>query len=305
MLKYGYPRRISIGTVVFAGSLPLIVPPSINMIMYGLQSGVSIGGLFAGGVGAALVMATLGIIYVLVWSYIHKDKVPVAQVRYTLREKIIALKGLIGPLIIIFGTLYSIFSGMATPTEAGGMGNLLTILYALFRRRLSMKILKEVALEVTKNMAMIIIIITGGFTFGSILSAIGGRRILQDFMASLPAAEVTAFWVAQLIIIILGMFLDNLTICIVFAPLLAGILEGFGYDPLWIGVVFMTTVMTELLSPPVGMSMFLFKGMRPEVPMKDIYLASLPFFGLMCLTVAVIILFPQTVYFFIDLFIPK
>lgn len=303
MLKYNYPRRLAIGSIVFGGSLPLIVPPSINMIVYSLQTGVSMGYLFAGGIGVAFVMALLGLVYVMLWSYTHKEQVPVIAIKYTLREKLVALKGLIAPTIIIIGTLGAIFTGVATPTEAGGVGAFLTMAYAILRKRLTAKLMLEIALETARTMGNIILILVGGTAFGATLAAIGGRKALLDFMGLFPPE--LSFWIAQLIIILLGMFLDNLTICAVFAPLLADPLMRLGFSPLWIGIVFMATVMTELLSPPVGMSMFIFKGFRPEVTMGEIYRASLPFFLIMCLTVVIIILFPQTVHIFVSIFSPR
>ncbi|MEM0297401.1 MAG: TRAP transporter large permease subunit [Zestosphaera sp.] len=302
MEKYNYPRRVSIGTIVFAGSLPQLIPPSLNMVIYGTMTGVSVGKLFAGGLGMGIVMTLLGIAYVLIWSHLHKDEVPVLEVKYTLKEKLQATKGLIGPTVIIVGTLGSIYSGMATPTEAASVGALLTLMYAVARRKLNRKALTNSLITTTRLTAMVCWIASGGLAFGSVFSGIGGRRMVVDFMTSLPEARISALIVALALVFILGMFIDTTSIAMIAGPILAPAIVALGYNPVWWGIIFCTILLTGFISPPVGMSMFLFKGARPDVSMEDIYKSTPPFLLIMVATTIVGIMIPEIPMFFVRLF---
>jgi len=302
MMKYNYPKKLSIGALIAAGSLPQLVPPSLNMIVYGILTGVSIGKLFAGGLGMSIVMTALFIIYILIWCQLNKDKVPITKERVSLKEKFLSLKGLIGPLAIIFGTLGTIFTGIATPTEAAGVGAFLTLIYAAIRRRLTKDALMKSLLTTLKVTSMACWIVAGAVAFGSIFSGVGGRRAIIELLLSLPQARITAVIAALALIFFLGMFIETVSIASIIGPILAPVMEALGYDPVWWGTIFCTILMTAFLTPPVGMSMYYFKASRPEVTMEEIYKAVWPFVGLQVLTTALGIIFPEIPLFFVRLF---
>lgn len=299
MEKHGYDRKLSIGSLLAAGCLPQIVPPSFNMIVYGSVAGVSVGKLFAGGLGVGLVMAVVFIAYIYAWSAFYKDRVPVITEEIPLREKIASLRFVVGPFVIILGVLGSIFTGMATPTEAAGVGAFLSLLYVVVRGKLTYKILADSLLVTLKVTAMACWIMAAGSAFSSVFNGIGGRRLMVDFLTSLPAARFTVLVFSSLVIFFLGMFIDPVSIIMIMTPILTPAVVALRYDPIWWGVIFCALLLLSYITPPVGLGLYYFKGVAEHVPMEEIYKSVVPFVALMFIAVIVCMAFPQTVLWFV------
>lgn len=298
MIKHGYDRRLSIGAILAGGILPQIVPPSINMIIYGSEVGVSVAKLFRGGLAAGSLMALLYIVYILIWSNLNKEKVPAFGVGVSIREKLTAIKDLTPPLVIILGVLGSLFLGIATPTEAAGVGALLSFILLVFRRKLTVKVLKESLVATLKITALVGWTVSGGRAFSMVFDIIGGRSLVEHLLLSLPVAHISVLTISIALLFVLGMFVDNISIIIVMGPILGPIIAKLGYDPYWWGVIFNSMMQVAFLTPPVGFALFFFKGMAPEVDMEDIIKASLPFTLMTVIAVILMILFPQYVMLF-------
>jgi tripartite ATP-independent transporter DctM subunit len=303
MVKAGYDKRFAAGVTLAAGTLCQIVPPSTNMIIYGVATGTSIAALFAGGLGVGTLMALTFIVYILIWSHLHPDKVPVLMHEEvgTLRERILALGYAIPPLIIILSVLGSIFAGMATPTEASGVGAVATTVYTIMRRRLNKKVLINVLVDTLKITSMVCWIVAGSQAFASVFTGLGGRKLVTDLMLALPHAKVTALALAIAIVIFLGMFLDTAPIALVAGPILTPVIIKLGYDPIWWGIVFCTTLLTAYITPPVGLGIYYFKGVRGDIPLEELFRAGLPFVGLMLIVVTLLIVFPDLALFMVRL----
>ncbi len=300
MIKHHYDRKLSIGSILAAGCLPQVVPPSFNMIVYGSVAGVSVGKLFAGGLGIGAVMAGLFIIYIVIWGAFNKEKVPVVkEQKVSLFDKLLSLKYVIGPLIIILGVLGSIFTGMATPTEASGVGAFLSLVYVIIRRRFSLDTLKESLLITLKVTSMACWVMAGGSAFSSVFSGIGGKRLVIQLLTSFPAAHVTVLIFSLALIFFLGMFVDPVSIIMIMTPILTPALVKLGYDPIWWGIVFCSMLLISYLTPPVGLGLYYFKGAAPDVPMDEICKGVIPFIVLQILAIIVIILWPDTVMWFV------
>ncbi|RLG82474.1 MAG: hypothetical protein DRO09_00315 [Thermoprotei archaeon] len=299
MIKQGYDKYLSIGAILGGGILPQIVPPSINMIIYGSEVGVSVAKLFRGGLGAGTLMALLYATYILIWSNRHKDRVPVAGRGMPLSEKLSAIKDLAPPLVIIIGVLGSIFLGLATPTEAAGVGAFLSFLFLVARRRFTLKGMKESLITTLKITALVGWTISGGRAFSMVFDVIGGRTIVEQILLSLPAARITALALSLVLLFILGMLVDNISIIVIMGPILGPIMVKLGYDPYWWGVVFCSMLQTAFLTPPVGFGLYFFKGAVPKVSMEDIIKASIPFTILTALAVVLLLLIPQYLTWFI------
>jgi len=302
MLKFRYPKNLSMGIVMFAGCLPQLIPPSLNAVIYGMTVGVSVGKLFAGGLATGLIMATLGIIYSLIQCQLHKNLIPVINIEAMLKEKLLALKGIIPPIIIILGILGSIFSGLATPTEAAGVGAFITLLYAFITRRITRENLMRTLRETLVITTMICWIAAGGLTFGSVFSACGGRGLISSLMLSLPYPQYTVLALSIILLFVLGFFIDSTTIIIVFGPILAPIIHALGYDPVWWGVIFCVMLIASYLTPPMAPAMFYFKAVRPEESMEEIIKAGTPFAFIVLIVAIVAIIFPEVIIFFVKLF---
>ncbi|MCX7829353.1 MAG: TRAP transporter large permease subunit, partial [Thermanaerothrix sp.] len=232
MEKNRYDRRLSIGSLLAAGCLPQVVPPSFNMIVYGSVAGVSVGKLFAGGLGVGLVMALVFIAYIWVYCSVNKDKAPVITEEIPLREKLASLRFLVGPFLIIIGVLGSIFSGMATPTEASGVGAFLSLVYVALRRRLKGDVLKDSLMVTLKVTSMACWIMAAGSAFSSVFSGIGGRTLVVGFLTSMPAAKVSVLLFSMAVIFVLGMFIDPVSIIMIMTPILTPAVVELGYDPI-------------------------------------------------------------------------
>jgi tripartite ATP-independent transporter DctM subunit len=295
MLGYKYDRKISMGSILAGGTLGQMIPPSLNMVVYGAITGVSVGKLFAGGLSVGVFMALMFSLYVLVISYFRKDLCPAIpkENRATWKEKIISLRVIVFPMILILAVLGSILSGAATPTEGAGIGAFGAVLFSLISGRFKFRILREVSIQTFKVTVMVIWIIFAAATFSSVFSGVGGNRMIQEIAASMPGGRWGVLSLIIIFIVFLGMFLENIAIIMLAAPIVSPLLVLNGFDPLWWGLVFMTLLQIAYLSPPFGLSLFYLKGVTPDnIKIEDIYASSIPFIGIQLLCVVILIAFP-------------
>lgn len=303
MLKHGYNRKISIGSVMGGGTLGQLIPPSTNMVVYGAVTGVSIGGLFAGGITCGLFLALIYSLYILLRSYFNKTLCPSLpkSERATAKEKIKALKNVLLPSVLIIVVLGSILTGMATPTEAAAFGAGGAIFLVCLSKKLTLSLLIESCVETMEITAMVCWIIIGASAFGSIFSGIGGNMLISDIALSMPGGPWAIFFVAVFFILILGMFLEPAAMIMLAAPIVSPLIAKAGFDSLWWGLIFMVLLQVAYLSPPFGFTLFYMKGAAPkDVTIEEIYAASLPFIALQLIGLLIIIIFPE-----IALWLPK
>ncbi len=294
MRKYGYPSLISLSTIIFAGSLPQIVPPSLNMIIYGVTTGVSIGKLFAGGIAVGALMTLIYMIYALVWTFLNRSRIQVIPVEsIPLKEKILVLRYFVGPILIIFSALGTIFAGVATPTEAAGMAAFVTLLYTIVLKRLNLSRLKKSLAFTVKVVVMVEWIVASAYAFTAIFTGGGGRAYLTNVMLSLPNADVTVLVLSMSLVAFLGCFLDTAAIITIIAPLMDPVIRLLGYNPTWYGILFNTVLLTGFLTPPVGLALYYIKGMYPDIPWEDIMKSSIPGVLAVLATAVISVIFPE------------
>lgn len=279
VLKKTYPEAedMSIAITVFAGTLPQLIPPSLNMVVYSSMTGVSAVKLFGAGLVMGSLLTLVATVYIAIYCLINKDKVP----RFSLKDPHVSratyLAGFFIPLAIITSVLGSIFIGLATPTEAAGVGALTVLLYTLLTGRLNKKILWDSLLTTVKLSAMIGWMISGAIAFSSVFSITGGYSIVTRTLLQIPRADVFTPLILVLIVIFLGMFLETTSIATIAGPLSDYVVRALGLDPLWWGSVFCFALMTGFLTPPVGMGVYLFKAVIADVPMSRVFKAVIPF----------------------------
>jgi len=298
MLKYKYDRKISLGSVMAGGTLGQLIPPSLNMVVYGAITGTSVGKLFAGGIVAGLLLSVLFIIYILLRAFLNPELCPALPLasRATWREKFKSLKNVFLPSMLIIFVLGSILSGAATPTEGAAVGAFGSILYGILTNRLSWSILKKASYDTVRLTTMVGWVIVGASFFSGVFSGIGGNRLIMNIAMSLPGGKWGVLVLAILFILFLGMFLETVAMIMLAAPIVSPILVTLGFDPLWWGLVFMTLLQVAFLSPPFGFALFYLKGVTPKnIAIEEIYWSSLPFMGLQMLGVILIIVFPGLV----------
>ncbi|MFO7784395.1 MAG: TRAP transporter large permease [Thermodesulfobacteriota bacterium] len=303
MLKQGYGKSIAIGPILAGGALGLLIPPSISLIIYGMIARVSIGRLFAGGILPGLLLTFLYVSYIGIRSYFQPHIAPALppDKRVPMKEKIALTSGLILPVLIISAVLGSIFAGIASPTEAAAVGAGGALASAAIHRRLNWQLVKDACYRAMAINGMIMWILFGASCFTSIFFRTGGQDLISDVIIGVASEPIYVFIIILVTLIVLGFFLDEITQIMITVPVFLPIIVELGYDPVWFGVLFMTQVQMDYLTPPFGFTLFYMKGVAPpEVSMGDIYRSIIPFVCIQLAVVMAILFFPQIVLWLPD-----
>lgn len=299
MIKRGYNKHLAAGTICASGSLGILIPPSIMFIVYSMIAGVSVGDLFAGGLGAGLLLAVLYFSYIGIRCYFFPEDGPSATLEeraLPLREKLRRSSTLVLPSLLVFAVIGSIFMGIATPSEAAGVGAAGAMLIAALRKKLSIFSINEVAKDTIKVSAMIMWIIFGATTLVTVYNFAGGSRYLTGLVGGLPLGEWQMFFLIMVFLFILGFFLDWIGVLMLVGPFVIPMMAELGFDPLWFGVVFALNMQMALLTPPFGPALFYLKGVAPPgISMSDLYRSAIPFVILQVFAIGIVILFPEII----------
>lgn len=303
MLARGYGKSIALGSVAAGGSLGILIPPSVTMIVYGLVSNTSIGRLYAGGVMPGLVIAALFCIYLLGRGLCDPQTSGGAHLqRYSWGEKLRSLKGLVLPLCLVFAVMGSILGGVASVSEAAAVGAAGALVSAAILRRLTGQAVREACYETLQLSCMIFWIIIGATALSTFYTAMGAARFIEGLVLGL---EVNRWYVLigmQVVLLILGMLLDTVGIIMITAPIFVPIILKLGFDPVWFGILYIVNMEIGFLTPPFGYNLFYLRGVVPaSVRMTDIYLSVIPFILLMMLGLVLCMIFPGIVLWFPNL----
>jgi tripartite ATP-independent transporter DctM subunit len=292
MEQRNYDRRFVLGTIGASGTLGILIPPSITLILIGMQTGQSVGRLFLGGLIAGLVLLAMFILYVAVRSRITPALAPGAGERAPLGERVRSLRAVILPLLVILSVLVSIFAGIATPTEAAAVGAAAVVLSVAIRGELNWSYIRAVSHDTATMTGMVIWIVFGASAFVAVYGGGGGTRFMQGFLMGLEMEPWMVILLMQAITLVLGMFLDPVGIILLVLPIFFPIVTTLGFDPIWFCILFQLNLCIGYISPPFGYNLFYLKSLSPETPIVEIYRAIFPFLFLMLLTGALIFLFP-------------
>lgn len=298
MIRHGYNRRMALGSVLGGGTLGQLIPPSTNMILYGAVTGVSIGGLFAGGISAGVLLATIYILYIVIRGLIDPNFAPALPVeeRVSWKEKIVSLRSVFFPGILIILVLGTILLGIASPTEAAAFGAAGALIIGVVNRRLTWEIVYSSCYETVSVTAMVGFMMIGAGAFGSVFSGLGGNAIVAEFAMNMPGGPNMVFVVAAFFVFILGMFLEPGAVIFLAVPIIAPILSRMGFEPLWVGLAINVILQSAYISPPFGFSLFYLKGCTPpDIDIIEIYKASAPLLILQAACLIIIFMFPQIV----------
>ena len=301
MMKRGYSKELASGVVSAGGTLGILIPPSIMLVVFGPIAGVSVVDLFAAAVPPGLLLAALYILYVVVITRVKKGMAPdivnveKSQLEYTLKDGLIAFVPFI---VLIFLVLGVIFFGVAAPTEAAGVGALGSILVAAMYRKCTWKALKESAMNTLKTSAMVTYVALGANLFTSVFFGVGGDRVLTNFILNIGLGPYGVFAIVLIIVFLLGMLIDWLGIVLIVIPIFMPILVSFGMDPLWVSMVIIVLLQTSFITPPFAYSIFYLKGVAPpEIELGHIYRGVVPFIIIQVIVVVLCIVFPDIVTF--------
>jgi tripartite ATP-independent transporter DctM subunit len=297
MLKRGYGKSLALGSICAGGGLATLIPPSVVLIMYALTTGTSIGQLYMAGILPGLMLAGFYIIYVITISYLKPEIAPAAppeEINIPLMEKLGYLKKLILPGAVAFGVLGSLYMGLATPTEAAGIGVAGAVLAAAVNRRLTWRGMSSAVVETTKVTCMLYWLFFGASALIGIYTIAGGTQYLKDLIAGLPIGKWGILLVVNLIWIVLGCIIDWIGILLLTAPIFVPVLVGLGFDPIWIGVLFCMNMQISYISPPFGPAAFYLKGAAPPgITMGDIFRSVWPFIGIQIFALLTLVVFPE------------
>jgi len=295
MLKRGYDKDIAVGCISAGGTLGILIPPSGIMIIYAFVVEESVGKLFMGGVFSGLMVASLMVAYIGVRCYFQPHLGPPIKEQFSLKEKLIHLRALILPILLILLVLGAIYTGAATPTEAAGVGAFGAFLITIITRRFSLALLRNSLLTTVRVTCMVLWIILGAKIFVHIYSVIGAQDMVYGFMTGLELNRWFILLVMQIILIALGMFIDPAGIVMIVGPIFLPIAISLGFDPIFYGILFTINMELGYITPPFGFNLFYMKSIAEPlgVSMGDIYRSIVPFVFVELLGMIVLCLFPQ------------
>lgn len=303
MKKYKYDDKLATGTVASAGTLGILIPPSTVLIIYGILTEESIGKLFIAGIVPGAILTLFFVITVMLLCLRQPDLAPRGP-ETTLREKIISLGGIIEAILLFMLTIGGLFLGWFSPTQAGAIGAFGAFMIGVFRKKLKLKRTIEALKDGLRTSCMVLFIITGAAVFGHFLAISNIPFILADWVGNLPIPPMAIMGVMVLIYFIGGFFMDSMALIVVTIPIFFPIVTKFNFDPIWFGVIVVMVGEMGVITPPVGVNVFVIKGIAPQVPLHIIYRGILPFLGAIILLTALLLIFPGIATFFPNLMFP-
>jgi len=300
MLRYGYSQELATGVIAASGTLGQIIPPSVVLVVLGDQMGISVGDLFLGALGPGVMLAGLYVVYAIVVAAIRPHVAPALppherDVTGAALARRVGLV-LVPPLVLILLVLGSIFAGVATPTEAGALGAVGAMALAILRRRLSWKAVHESAMETTRLTSMVMLLLIGSTAFTLVFRGLNGDLWIDGMLLNLPGGKFGFLVIANLVVFLLGFFIDFFEIAFIVLPLLVPAARSLGIDLVWFGVILGMNLQTSFLTPPFGFALFYLRGVAPpEVKTTAIYRGAIPFIGVQLVGLILVCLFPGLV----------
>jgi tripartite ATP-independent transporter DctM subunit len=304
MLKYGYDMKIGTGVIAASGTITQVIPPSLVLIVLAFQLGVPVGDMYVGAIGPSLMQVLLFAGFILLVSIFQPHKVPALPPEArTLSGRALAAKlawGMVPSLVLIFLVLGTIFMGLATPTEAGAMGAVGSVLLALAHGRFNWQMVWQASDGTMRITAMVIFILVGATVFSLVFQGVNGGRWIEHLLEGIPGGRLGFLIFVNVFIFFIAFFLDFFEIVFIIIPMLIPTAVALDIDLVWLGVLICVNMQTSFMHPPFGFALFYLRGIAPpEVKSRDIYLGAIPFIILQLILVVMIITFPEIVEYFI------
>jgi len=305
MVKRGYDKRMITGAIQAGGALGFLIPPSILAIIYGMLARVSIGKLFAAGIGPGFMLATFYIIYIGIRCRLQPHMGPPIppDERVGWRDKFISLKGLILPGLLITMVLGFIILGVTSPTEASAAGAAGALICAAINRRLNWSVFKEATLRTARITGIILWVVVGAIAFSTVYDGLGAAKMVEAFIGGLPLGPYGILILMQLSFFVLGTMLDDTAILFITLPIYVPLIRFLGFDPVWFGILYIVNMQMAFLTPPFGYTLFYMLGIvkdlyrtgtiSEEITIGDVYRSVWPYVAMQGFALAIIIIFPQ------------
>ncbi len=309
LVNKGYQKELTSGIICASGTLGILIPPSIMLVVYGGLTGfkeTSVGNLFAGAIIPGLILSALYFLYIVTRCHLNPElgpPIPEEDRTHTAAQKwAMTLKSLIPPLALILTVMGAILTGIATPTEAAALGVVGAMVLALFNGKLNWKVLWEAGLATYKTTAMIMMLFIGGKWFSTVFLSMGGGDVVADFLLGTGLNRYVVLVIMMGIVFFMGMFIDWAAILLVTVPIFTPIAMELDFNPLWFAMLMCVNLQTSFLTPPFGYALFYFKGVAPgEIGIAHIYRGIIPFVILQLIGLALLVIFPQTITWLPDL----
>ncbi|MBW1944489.1 MAG: TRAP transporter large permease [Deltaproteobacteria bacterium] len=299
MKRHKYGLSLSTGTIAAGGSLGVLIPPSVIFIVYGIATEQSIGQLFAAGILPGILLSVCFALTILIWVRLKPHTAP-RGAKTTLKEKIFALSGIGETLILFFLVMGGLFVGFFTPTEAGAIGAGGAILIGIVRRKLSWKGFVQSVTESTRISCMVLVIVAGATVFGHFMAITRIPFMAAAWVGELPLPDYAIMAFIIFIYLIGGCFMDSLAMVLLTVPILYPLVTSLGFDPIWFGVIIVLVTEMGVITPPVGINVYVVSGIAKDIPLEVIFKGALPFLLAILTTVTLLMIFPQ-----IALFLPN
>ncbi|MBP7647515.1 MAG: TRAP transporter large permease, partial [Comamonas sp.] len=289
--KHGYKESLFLGSLAAGGTLGILIPPSINLVLYGVLTNSSVPKLYLAGIIPGFMLAGLFILTIII-ACVLKPEWGGKKIYASWGDRFRSLVNLLPPLGIFFLVVGSIYAGLATPTEAAALGVFGALVLAAFYRRLTLNMLREAIEGTMKSTAMIMLIVIAAAFLNFVMSATGLTNAITDFIGGLGLSAGWMLLVLVIFYLVLGCFMETLSMMITTIPIVAPVMIGLGYDPVWLGIMIIILVEAALITPPVGMNLFVVQSLRKSGSMNDVIVGSLPFVAAMFVMLLLLALFP-------------
>jgi len=296
MKRFNYDDALATGTVASGGTMGFIFPPSAGLVIYGLLTEQAIGRLFLAGVIPGVILTILFLITIQIVTARRKNAGPPGP-RASFAERLATLRQSITIIVVIVATIGGMYIGLFTPIEASGFGACLTLLVAMARRKLSVKVLKAIVLQTMRTSATIFLILMGAYVFIPFMTLSQLPEIMVKFLLSFDIGTTGLLVVIIVTYLLLGTFMEDISMLILTLPVVMPVLKAHGVDMIWFGVIAVLIIQMGILSPPVGLNVFIVKGIVPDVPMYTIFRGIWPFWYAMGLLIVLLLIFPQLALF--------
>ncbi len=310
LLKRGYDRALSAGIICSSGTLGILIPPSIMLVVYGGLTGqkeTSVGNLFAAAILPGLLLSGMYLLYVGVRCYMNPKlgpPIPMEDRTATNMQKFtMTMKNFVPPFGLILTVMGTILAGVATPTEAAALGCVGALLLALVSRKLNWTVISESCISTARTTAMIMALFLGGKFFSVVFLSMGGGDVVADTLLGMDVSPYVVFTIMMAVVFFMGMFIDWAAILLVVVPIFTPIAMDLNFNPLWFAMMICINLQTSFLTPPFGYSLFYFKGVAPpEYSMGDVYRGILPFVAIQVMALVSLVVFPEIITYLPDVF---
>jgi tripartite ATP-independent transporter DctM subunit len=290
--RRGYNERLFLGTIAAGGTLGILIPPSINMIVYGVLTETSIPQLYLAGLLPGIVLAMLFSLTVLV-ACLLRPRLDGARVETSWEGRWRSLPELVPPLFIFIAVVGSIYAGLATATESAALGVLASLVVAAWRRQLTMAVLRAALEGTMRTTAMIMAILVAAYFLNFVITSIGLTAQVNRYITSLGLAPMELLLVVIVFYLILGMFMETLSMMVATVPIIAPLLVNAGFNPVWLGILIILLMETAMITPPVGINLYVVQGLRKRGRIDDVIVGAAPFVITLILMIGVLVLWPD------------